>query len=116
MESIDFKSSKALEELILFFKSLVSIDENYAKNLQNLSNFQFLSLSGSLHEAGISLKHDITNKIIQVRAFIDNIVQDIIKPLQDILNSTIDQIKNLSNQIQKLMTLKEKYYKLYLYK
>ena len=101
---------KAVEELLLFFKSIVAVDENYAKSIENLSNFQFLLLKGSLHEAALALKHDIQNKATQLRAFIDNMTQDIIKPLQSILNTLVEQAKSLSSEAQKTVKMKEKYF------
>jgi Fes/CIP4 homology domain. len=104
------QGKKAVEELLLFFKSIVAVDENYAKSIENLSNFQFLLLKGSMHEAALALKHDIQNKATQLRAFIDNMTQDIIKPLQSILNTLVEQAKSLSSEAQKTVKMKEKYF------
>ena len=104
------QGKKAIEELILFFKSFVTVEENYAKVLENLSNYQFIILKGSIHNAAEAIKHDITHKASQVRTFAENITQDIIKPLQTVANASMDQAKLLSVEAQKLLKLKETYY------
>lgn len=101
---------KAIEEIIQFFKSVAFADENYAKVLENLSNFQFIILRGSLHEALTSIKRDISHKATQLRAFTENLTQDIIKPLQLLVNSSIEQAKSLSQEAQKTLKFKERYY------
>ena len=104
------QGKKAIEELILFFKSFVTAEDNYAKVLEHLSNYQFIILKGSMHDAAESIKHDISHKASQVRTFADNIVQDIIKPLQNIANYSMEQAKILSAEAQKVLKIKESYY------
>lgn len=105
-----FQGKKAVDELLSFFKLIVNADENYAKVLENISNFQFLLLRGSMLEAALALKHDISNKAVQIRAFVENMAQDIIKPLQTLQNFPIEQAKILSAEAQKIIKIKESYY------
>lgn len=100
---------KAVDELVNFFKQLVNTEENYAKSLENLANFQFLLIKGSTFEACQSLKHDISSKAHQIWTFTDNLTHDIIKPLQQISSQCQESNKSLYNESSKIMKVKESY-------
>lgn len=100
---------KAVDELVIFLKQLVNAEENYAKTLENLGNFQFLLIKGSTLQACHSLKQDISSKAQQIRVFTDNLLQDIIKPLQLISSQCQDSLKSLYNESTKVLKLKEGY-------
>lgn len=104
------QGKKGIEELVAFLKLITTSEENYAKSLENICNFQFIIIKGSIHEAALALKHDISNKITQIRAFVDNIAQDVIKPLLNIANIPIENAKMLMADATKIVKIKENYF------
>jgi hypothetical protein len=100
---------KAVEELLQFFKQLCNTQETYAKNLETLSNFQFLLLRGSTFEACQSLKQDLLKNSKELRVFIDNLQQDLIKPLQQVSSSIQESSKSLFSESSKVQKLKDHY-------
>ena len=104
------QGKKAIEEMIQFLKLITQAEENYAKSLESICNFQFLLVKGSMLEAGHAIKHDLSNKVTQIRAFIDNITQDIIKTFQTIASVPLEQAKLLTMNSSKILKIKENYF------
>ena len=100
---------KAVDELLQFFRQLCSTEETHAKNLETLSNFQFLLLRGSTYEACQGLKLDILKTSKEIKVFISNIQDDLIRPLQIISSSIQESSKSLFSESSKIMKQKDLY-------